>query len=364
MSGAASLDGLRLRVFQARKPEPDEVAIEVVAAGLNFIDVARVMGIYPGMDPSEPLRLGMECAGRVIAVGAEVRDLKPGDEVLAITPSAREGMLASQVVLPAEAVLRKPAMLSFEQAATTPIAFLTAYYGLVELGRLRAGEWVLIHAGAGGVGLAAIEIAQAAGARVIATVGSKEKEDFVRSRGVAHVFNSRSTEFAAAVMETTGGRGVDIVLNSLSGELIDRGLEVLAPYGRFVELGKRDVYEDRQVGLRVFRKNISFHVVDLADTVETQRTRVREWLENVLEKITSGTWRPLPVKTFAAQEPSAAFRFMAQARHIGKIVVEMERSVSVLPAADRKLFSADAGYLMTHRRTGWYRAHRRGVDGE
>jgi NADPH:quinone reductase-like Zn-dependent oxidoreductase len=347
MTGAASLDGLRLRAFHARTPGPGEVAMEVVAAGLNFIDVARVMGIYPGLDPAEPLRLGMECAGRVTAVGAGVRGLQPGDEVLAITPSVREGLLASHVVLPAEVALRKPAMMSFEQAATTPIAFLTAYYGLMKLGRLQAEEWVLIHAGAGGVGLAAIEIARAAGARIIATVGSKEKEDFVRSRGVGHVFSSRSAEFAAAVMEATGGRGVDIVLNSLSGELIDRGLEVLAPYGRFVELGKRDIYEDRQVGLRVFRKNISFHVVDLADTVETQRPRVREWLEIVLERMVSGAWRPLPVKTFAAQEPSEAFRFMAQARHIGKVAVEMERSVSVLPATDRKFFSADAGYLIT-----------------
>ncbi len=347
MNGPASLDGLRLRVFQRRKPGPGEVAIEIVAAGLNFIDVARVMGIYPGLDPAEPLRLGMECAGRVTAVGEGVQDLHPGDEVLAITPSVREGLLASEAVLPAEAVLRKPAMLSLEEAATTPIAFLTAYFGLVELGRLRAGEWVLIHAGAGGVGLAAIEIARATGARIIATVGSKEKEEFVRSRGVAHVFSSRSGEFAAGVMEATGGRGVDVVLNSLSGELIDRGLEVLAPYGRFVELGKRDVYEDRPLGMRVFRKNISFHVVDLADTVETQRTRVREWLEIVLERIASGAWRRLPVKAFAAQEPGEAFRFMAQAKHIGKVAVRMERSVAVLPAVDRPLFRTDAGYLIT-----------------
>lgn len=347
MGGVASLDGLRLRAFHARKPGPGEVAIEVAAAGLNFIDVARVMGIYPGLDPAEPLRLGMECAGRVTAVGTGVRDLQPGDEVLSITPSVREGLLASHAVLPAEAVLRKPAMLSFEQAATTPIAFLTAYYALVELGRIRAGEWVLIHAAAGGVGLAAIEIAKAAGARIIATVGSREKEEFVRALGVTHVFSSRSAEFAPGVMEVTDGRGVDIVLNSLSGELIDRGMEVLAPYGRFVELGKRDVWEDRQVGLRIFRKNISFHVVDLADAVETQRQRVREWLEIVVERIASGVWRPLPVSTFASQETGEAFRFMAQARQIGKIAVQMERTVAVLPATDRGLFSADAGYLIT-----------------
>lgn len=347
MSGAASLDGLRLRAFEAKRPGPGEVAIEIVAAGLNFIDVARVMGIYPGLDPAAPLRLGMECAGRVTAVGSGVRGLQIGDEVLAVTSSVNEGLLASHAVLPATAVLKKPSVLSFEQAATTPIAFLTAYYGLVELGRMRAGEWVLIHAAAGGVGLAAIEIAKAAGARIIATVGSPEKEEFVRARGVAHVFSSRSGEFLVGVMEVTGGRGVDVVLNSLSGELIDRGLEALAPYGRFVELGKRDVWEDRPVGLRFFRKNISFHVVDLADAVETQRERVREWLEIVLDQLASGAWQPLPVKTFGAQESSEAFQFMAQARHIGKIAVEMGRRVTVLPATDRALFRGDAGYLIT-----------------
>jgi acyl transferase domain-containing protein/NADPH:quinone reductase-like Zn-dependent oxidoreductase/NADP-dependent 3-hydroxy acid dehydrogenase YdfG len=347
MDGPASLDGLRLLTFQPRNPGPGEVAIEISAAGLNFIDLARVMGIYPGVDPTKPLRVGMECAGRITAVGEGVFEFQPGDEVLAITPSLHEGLMASYAVLPAEAVLHKPTELSFEQAATTPIAFLTAYYSLVELAHIREGEWVLIHAAAGGVGLAAIEVAKAAGARIIATVGSKEKEEFVRSLGVSHIFSSRSPAFAAAAMEVTGGRGVDVVLNSLSGGLIDRGVETLAPYGRFVELGKRDVYDDRQLGLRAFRKNISFHVVDLADMIETQRPRVRKLLEIILDRIAQGQWRPVPVNVFAAQDPGDAFRLMAQARHIGKIAIQMGRDVSALPGTDRPLFSANAGYLIT-----------------
>ncbi len=347
MSGPLSLDALCLRAFAVQEPGPDEVAIEVAAAGLNFIDVARVLGILPGLDPAKPLRLGMECAGRVVAVGSGVCEFKPGDEVLAMTPSVREGLLASYAIVPAELVMRKPVQLSLQESATTPIAFLTAYYSLVEQASIREGEWVLIHAAAGGVGLAAIEVAKSAGANIIATVGSKEKEEFIRSLGINHVFNSRSSSFAQAVMEVTGGRGVDIVLNSLGGELIDRGLEVLAPYGRFVELGKRDVYDDRQIGLRVFRNNISFHVVDLADALETQRPRVREWMKLILDRIAAGEWHPLPVTTFPAQEPGESFRFMAQARHIGKIAVQMERAVEVLPPAEGALFSRDASYLIT-----------------
>ncbi len=139
------------------------------------------------------------------------------------------------------------------------------------MARMKAGDWVLIHAAAGGVGIAAIEIAKSVGAKDDRD-GGIEGEGRVRAvAGVSHVFNSRSLGFADGVMAATGGRGVDIVLNSLTGEFIDRGMEVLAPYGRFVELGKRDIYDDRQLGLKVFRKNISFHAVDLAAALEERR---------------------------------------------------------------------------------------------
>jgi acyl transferase domain-containing protein len=341
------LDNLALRAFHPSPPGPGEIAIEVVASGLNFIDVAKSMGILPGLDPADELRLGMECAGRVVAVGSDVHNFQPGDEVVAVTPSIRQGLLASCVTLPAELALRKPANMSFEEGATTPITFLTAYYALMEVARMQKGDWVLIHAAAGGVGLAAIEIAKAVGAKIIATVGSKEKENYVRALGVQHVFDSRSLDFSAGVMEVTQQRGVDIVLNSLSGEFIARGLDVLAPYGRFLELGKRDIYDDRQVGLRVFRKNISFHVVDLAAALEDRRPYVASLLKLVMERIERREWQPTPVKAFPASEPSEPFRFMAQAHHIGKIAIRMGRDVPVLPAQDNPLFSADASYLIT-----------------
>ena len=212
---------------------------------------------------------------------------------------------------------------------------------------MKEGDWVLIHAAAGGVGLAAIEIATSIRAKIIATVGSKEKEEYVRSLGVSHIFGSRSLDFSVGVMEVTQQRGVDIVLNSLSGEFIARGLDVLAPYGRFLELGKRDIYSDRQVGLRVFRRNLSFHVVDLAAALEDRRSYVAGLLQLVMSCIEKRQWRPTPVTAFPAAEPSEPFRFMAQARHIGKIAVRMERDVRVLPATGKPLFSADASYLIT-----------------
>ena len=348
------LDNLALRACASSRPRTGEVTIEVMAAGMNFIDVTKVMGIYPGLDPADPIQLGIECAGRITVVGDGVREFQIGDEVLAITPSMRTtALMSSSVSLPAEMVLRKPNHLSMEQAATTPIAFLTAYYSLVELAHIRRDDWVLIHAAAGGVGLAAIEIARWAGANVIATVGSSEKEEYVRSLGIAHVFNSRSLSFASGAMEATGGRGVDIVLNSLTGELQSKGLEVLAPYGRFIELGKRDIYDDRPIGLKVFRKNLSFHAVDLAAAIEERRSYVVELLRTVVQNIEDGAWRPLPVQSFSASDPSAPFHFMAQARQVGKIAIRMDREVLVLPLSDSTganthgLFSSNATYLIT-----------------
>jgi acyl transferase domain-containing protein len=347
IASAGVLDNLALRAFHARLPGPGEIAIEVVAAGLNFIDVAKAMGIYPGLDPAKPVGLGLECAGRVVAVGHGVTDFVPGDEVIAVAASGQESMLASRVTIPAKWAFKKPARLSFDEAATVPITFLTAYYSLIELARVRRGDSVLIHAAAGGVGMAAVQIASWVGAEVIATVGSKEKDEYLRSLGVSHVFHSRSLDFGTGVMEATGGRGVDIVLNSLTGDFISRSFEVLAPYGRFVELGKRDIYEDRQIGLFPFRKNISFYAVDLAAALEERSDYVISLLQKILRHIDANEWNPLPVTAFPAADQSEPFRFMAQARHIGKIAIQMGRDVRALPAVDRPLFLKDASYLIT-----------------
>ena len=342
------LDNLELRACARVAPAAGEVGIEVVAAGLNFIDVTKVMGIFPGLDPAEPVRLGIECVGRVIAVGEGVRGFEVGEDVIAVTPSARgTAMMASSVCVPVELVLRKPARLSEAEAATTAVAYLTASYSLVTLARIRRGDWVLIHAGAGGVGLAAIEIARWAEANVIATVGSVEKADYLRSLGVRHILDSRSSSFAAGVMEITEGRGVDIVLNSLAGELLSKGLEVLAPYGRFIELGKRDIYDDKQVGLKIFRKNLSFYAVDLAAAFEEKRAYVGELLRELMGHVASGEWRPLPVESFSSADPSVPFRYMAQARHIGRIAITMDRDVAVLPDREQPMFADEATYLIT-----------------
>ncbi|MEO6828377.1 MAG: type I polyketide synthase, partial [Acidobacteriaceae bacterium] len=329
-------------------PGPGEIRISITEAGLNFSDVTKVMGLYPGLIPGQSIPLGNEAVGQVTAVGEGVERFRIGDQVIALTPGMQTvGMMASSATIPAELAVHKPACLSDEQAATVAIVYVTAYWSLIDQARLRKGEWVLIHAGAGGVGVAAIEIAKWIGANIIVTVGSPEKQEYMRSLGVQHVLHSRSLSFAAGVMEITQGRGVDVVLNSLAGEFLLKSMDVLAPYGRFIELGKRDVHGDSRVGLRALRNNGSFHVVDVAAGVEDRRPYIAELLAEVMSHIGAGDWAPPPVTSFPSTNPADPFRFMAQARHIGKISIRMDRDVQVLPARERKLFSSTAAYLIT-----------------
>jgi acyl transferase domain-containing protein/NADPH:quinone reductase-like Zn-dependent oxidoreductase len=250
-----SFQNLHWKRKPLQMPGPGEIAVAPAAAGLNFRDVMYAMGLLP----DEALEggfagqtLGMELSGTVTAVGEGVDEFKPGDAVIAFAPAS----FSSQTVTSASAAIPKPAELSFEAAATIPAAFYTAYHALVELAALQAGERVLIHGAAGGVGIAAIQIARHIGAEVFATAGSDDKRDFVRLLGADHVFNSRTLDFADDVMRATGGEGVDVVLNSLAGEAVTKNLEILRPFGRFLELGKRDFYENSRIGLRPFRHNI------------------------------------------------------------------------------------------------------------
>jgi NADPH:quinone reductase-like Zn-dependent oxidoreductase/acyl carrier protein len=338
------LDRLKLRASQRRAPGPGEVEIEVEAAGLNFLDVLTAMGIGPGQQPGAAI-LGRECAGRITAVGEGVEGLAVGEPVLALASRA----LASHVTTQARWVVRRPPRWSAAQAAAIPVVYLTAYYGLITLGRLRRGERVLIHSAAGGTGLAAVRLAQAAGAEIFATAGSAEKRDFLRGIGVPHVMDSRSLDFAAEILQRTGGRGVDVVLNSLTGAAIEKSLSALAPYGRFIEIGKRDIYDNAPLGLGHFRKRLSYHAVDLGPMMEDRPHEIDELLRHVVREIDAGKLLPLPVQEFPISQAHAAFHRMAQGAHIGKLVLTLSdpaAQVAVPTAADFTL-PADGTYLIT-----------------
>lgn len=312
---SAGVEDLHHRLVQLPALGPHDIEIEVRAAGLNFSDVMKVLSLYPGLPPGRPV-LGSECSGIVSRVGAAVTGWKPGDEVMAVAP----GAFGTHVVVATDLVARKPRNLSHQQAAALPIAFLTAIHALETCGRMRADDTVLIHAASGGVGLAAIQLARLAGARVLATAGNDEKRAFVREQGADAVMNSRSLAFADEVRRLSGG--VDIILNSLPGEAIPRGIEALAVGGRFLEIGKRDIYGDAALGLYAFRNNIAFFGIDLDQLFKQQPRRMGELLRTLPERFESGELQPLPITVQPATEAVTTFRSMQQARHIGKLVID------------------------------------------
>jgi acyl transferase domain-containing protein/ubiquinone/menaquinone biosynthesis C-methylase UbiE/acyl carrier protein len=327
------LDRLTLTETARRDPGPGEAQIEVHAVGLNFKDVMIAMGLLP----DEALEggytgkaLGMECAGTVVAVGEAMEGFKVGDAVMTSAP----GALRTHVTIDERFLVRIPEGMGFEEAATIPITFLTAYYSLHHLGHMQAGDRVLIHAAAGGVGLAAIQLAQRADAEVFATAGTPDKRDLLRALGVKHVMDSRSLAFADEVMDLTGGEGVDIVLNSLAGEAIPKSLAVLRAYGRFIEIGKRDIYEDSKLGLRPFQNNLSLFAVDLDRLCAQRPALIRSLLHDIMRGFEDGSLHPLPHRVFSVSDVVSAFRYIAQAKHIGKVVVSMHDDV--LPTPERQ----------------------------
>jgi NADPH:quinone reductase-like Zn-dependent oxidoreductase/thioesterase domain-containing protein/SAM-dependent methyltransferase len=340
-----SIERLCWRGRSRRRPRRGEVEIEIDAAAINFRDVMKALAIYP-IRSDEDLLVGDECAGRIVAVGPGVRGWREGDRVVAMGA----GCFASHLTVSAHRVMRRPRGLTAEEAVTIPVAFLTAWYALHQMGRMRPGERVLIHAATGGVGLAALQVARLAKAEIFATAGSPEKRELLHALGVDHVMDSRGLSFADEILEATGGRGVDLVLNSLAGEAITKGLSALAPHGRFLEIGKRDVYQDTRIGLRPFRNGLSMFVIDLPQVMRDRHDLVRMLMARILARFATRDLTPLPHRILPISEAVDAFRSVAKAQHIGKVVLSMDdpavRSrIEARPAPAR--FAREATYLVS-----------------
>jgi NADPH:quinone reductase-like Zn-dependent oxidoreductase len=269
----------------------------------------------------------------VVQVGPEV-DLRVGDRVMGIAA----GCFGAYTTTYAELVTRIPGDMPFEEAATIPIAFLTAHYTLNRLGRMAAGDRVLIHAASGGVGLAAIQLARLAGAEVFATAGSPAKRGFLKGLGLTHVMNSRTLAFSEETLAATGRRGVDLVLNSLSGDYIPKSLAALASTGRFLEIGKVGIWSPEQV--HKVRPRAAYHTVALDEMARKQPSLIGEMLAELIPFFQDGRLKPLPVTVYPVDRVSDAFRLMAQTRHFGKVIITQD---AVAPANDSG-GSAMAGY--------------------
>jgi acyl transferase domain-containing protein/acyl carrier protein len=349
---AGSLNNLYWRLLEpAPTLAPDQIQIRPCAAGLNFRDVMYAMGMLSDEAVENGFAgatLGMELSGVVERVGKNVKTFKPGDEVISFAPAS----FSTRVITETTATALKPKNWSHEQATTVPTTFFTVYYALHHLARLQPGEKILIHGAAGGVGLAAIQYAEYVGAEIFATAGSPEKRAFVKMMGADHVMDSRSMAFADEVMALTDGKGVDVVLNSLSGEAIWRNLSILRPFGRFLELGKRDFYENSKIGLRPFRNNISYYGIDADQLLIERKTLAAELFKEMMKLFTDHVLRPLPFRVFPAAQIIDAFRYMQQSRHIGKVVISFNEPETLVAQTEQPLsatlkLDAHASYLVS-----------------
>jgi len=339
------LETLELVACERVSPGPGQIEVAVSASSINFADVLLAMGRFPSFEGYLP-QPGMDFAGVVTAVGPGVTDHRVGDHVGGVA----DGCWRTFITCNADAAVTLPAGLSDGQAAAVTTAHATAWYGLHDLARIQPGDKVLIHSGMGGVGQAAIAIARAADAEVFATAGSAERRQMLRDMGIEHVYDSRSVEFADAIKRDTDGAGVDIVLNSLTGAAQRAGIESLAFGGRFVEIGKRDIYGDTRLGLFPFRRNLTFYGLDLALMSQTHPKRIRDLLRTVYRLVADGEL-PVPAATYyPISDAATAIRVMGGAQHTGKLVLEIPhegRDTVTLPPAQVPAFRRDGAYVIT-----------------
>ncbi len=340
------LQTMELAAVDRMPPGPGQIEVAVGASSINFADVLVAFGRYPAFDGRAP-RLGTDFAGVVTAVGPGVTDHRVGDRVGGMSP---DGCWGTFVTCDDRLAATVPPGLTDAQAAAVTTAHATAWHGLHELARIRAGEKVLIHSATGGVGQAAIAIARMAGAEIFATAGSEQRRELLRDMGIERVYNSRSVEFAEQIRRDTNGCGVDIVLNSLTGAAQLAGLKLLSFRGRFVELGKRDIYGDTRLGLFPFRRNLAFYAVDLGLMCLTHPDEISALLTTVY-RLAAGGGLPMPESThYPVTRAADAIRVMSAAEHTGKLILDIPRtgrSAAVLPPERVGVFRPDGSYLIT-----------------
>ena len=355
----ASRDGLRMEIrhpgdlqslemvaVSRRPPVEGEVEVAVHATSLNFADVLVAFGRYPSLDGREQ-GLGLDFAGVVTVVGPGVKSLRVGDRVAGLCAG---GAWGTYVTCDARLVAAVPDKLTDHEAAALVTAYATALYGLDDLARIGPGDKVLIHSATGGVGQAAVAIARAAGAEIYATAGSEARRELLRAGGIRHVYDSRSPGFSDKIRRDTEGYGVDIVLNSLTGPSQRAGLGLLAPGGRFVEIGKKDIYGDAWLGLSPFKRNLSFFAVDLALMCTSAPARIHALLCRVMRLASEEQLARPDIATHALTDAATAIRVMSSASHIGKLVLSVPRSGSYrvpVPAGRTTPFRRDGAYIIT-----------------
>ena len=356
-SGATAVPGEISVNFQLREvpaPADNEVQIDIHAAALNFRDVMIALSLLPEKSYERSYygrNLGLEASGVVCKVGKDVKDLKVGDRVMTGEPQC----FANRLNAPASRVVKLDERVPFEDAASLQSVYNTSHHALINLARIRKGESVLIHSAAGGIGHAAISIAKHVGAVIYATAGSDDKRQLVKDMGVDFVYNSRNVGWFDDLMKDTDGQGVDVVLNSLAGKHQRLGVQALRSSGRFLEIGKMDIFDNNGLPLLAFRKNISFFAIDMDRLALDDPAQTAEIGREVGRHFEAGHYHKLPIESFPMNQMKEALEFMKTGKHVGKVVLTnyltapngKTTPVSVTVEKPQNIFHADATYLVT-----------------
>ncbi len=349
LDNPGQITGLGMKTRELPPLKPRDVEIGVEAAALNFRDVMVTLGLLPALAYERSAlgrEVGIEGAGTVRRVGPGVAHCRVGDEVAFTTG----GCIANRVVLNEHLVFGKPGRLSMEEAASSLSVYVTGYYSLIHLARLRQGQRVLIHSAMGGVGQAAIALAKHAGAEIYATAGSESKREQLRALGVRAAFDSHSFDWYDSLMEATAGEGVDVVLNSLAGRHVELCLRALRPGGWHCEIGKVDIYQDNDLGLRIFRKNLRFAAIDVDRLMIDDPFLTHQLSQACLDLLDQGALPPLPVTVFPYKDYAKALRLMTTGQHQGKLVLKAPQAsedAGFTVADVRPFLDPDATYLVT-----------------
>ena len=343
---SGSIENLFFQQTEKKLPKAGEVGIQVHASSLNFKDLMKVLGMLDQNVLDETYfgkSFGMECSGTIVSVGPKVKFHQIGDKVCAFIPNTFQ----SHLNVPIQCIYPTPPHTSFEEAPIY-IPFLTVLRALKDIAKLKKGECILIHSATGAVGLAAIQYAKYIGAKIIATAGNEEKRQYLRHLGIL-CSDSRSLSFVEDVMQWTQGRGVDVILNSLGGDALTKSWALLAPYGRFVEIGKRDISLNSSLPMQPFNKNTTFSAIDLDRTFIDQPALIKRLLKETHLLFSQQIFQPLPCKIFPASDVVDAFQFMARSKHIGKIMLKFdEQTVQGIPLSSKKaMLNPKCSYLVT-----------------
>ncbi|MEJ8302652.1 SDR family NAD(P)-dependent oxidoreductase [Saccharibacillus sacchari] len=316
-----SVQGVQLRSVPVEKPNDEEVKVLVKAFSINFGDLLCVKGLYP-MQPEYPFTPGFEFAGIVQEVGKNVKGLNRGDEVIGLT-GPRMGAHSSIVITDSKLIVKKPRKLSFEEASSFPVAFLTNQM-IFEKANIQPGEKILIQTAAGGTGLIAVQMAQLKGAEVYATAGSREKLNYLQKMGVENLILYKETDFASEILDLTNGYGVDVVINTLSNEAVQKGLDILAPEGRYIEIAIGALGGSYKYSLGHLVENQSFHSINIRKLLTGKSEEISSYLKQMVDILELGQIKPQVGRVFPFSEIKEAYHYLENGKNIGKVVIKTD----------------------------------------